>query len=152
MPLRIARSTERCFGRTAMGPGAKRAEACTRQAPSGFGCSWRQQNGAGHMFALLSEINQVDMTSRLLPCTRFDVGTESLVFRDSYNGHSSLLAAEGLEPASRKPRISESPRPIYLDVLPQIHLLKKRIFRSFTASGLRKGGYIGHLGNSLLRL
>lgn len=46
MPLRIARSTERCFGRTAMGPGAKRADSCTHQAPSGFGCSWRQQNCA----------------------------------------------------------------------------------------------------------
>lgn len=111
-----------------MGPGAKRAEACTRQAPSGFGCSWRQQAGAVHMFALLSEMYQVDKTSRLLPCIRFDVGTESPVFRDSYSGHSSLLAAEGLEPASRKPRISESPRPIYLDVLPQIHLLKKKNF------------------------
>lgn len=59
---------------------------------------------------------------------RFDVYTESLVFLDSYSGHSSLLAAEGLEPALREAGTSESPRPIYLDVLPQIHLFEKNEF------------------------
>lgn len=84
--------------------------------------------------ALLSEMDQVNVTSGLMPCMGFDVYTESLVFLDSYSGHSSPLAAEGLGPALREAGTSESPRPIYLDVLPQIHLLKKRIFRSFGTS------------------
>lgn len=100
MPLRIARSTERCFGRTAaMGPGPKRADTCTHQAPSAFGRSWRQQICAVCYACSTVWIDQANVTSRLLPCMRFDVYAESLVFLD--NGHSSLLAAEGSDLGSQ---------------------------------------------------
>lgn len=65
-------------------------------------------------YALLSATDQVNVTYGLMPCMRFDVYTESLpvAYLDSYSGHSSLLAAEGLEPALRKAGTSGSLRPI----------------------------------------
>lgn len=65
-----------------MGPGPKRADTSTRQAPSGFGRSWRFGVNKTERHALLSGIDQVNVTSRLLPCMRFDVFTESLLFSD----------------------------------------------------------------------
>lgn len=82
-----------------MGPGPKRADTCTHQALSAFGRSWRQQICAVCYACSIVWIGQVNVTSRVLPCMHFDVYIESLVFLD--NGHSSLLAAEGSEPALR---------------------------------------------------
>lgn len=98
-------------------------------------------------YALLSAMDQVNVTPGLLPCMRFDVYTESLsvLFLESYSGHSSLLAAEGLEPALREAGTSESPRPIYLDGLPQIHLLRKKEFSA--PSQLRDFGKVDTLGS-----
>lgn len=124
MPLRIARSTR--AGRT-----ARWVPALSELIPvpvrhhrglEGLGVNRTAQ------CALLAVIEQVNANFRLLCSKRFGVYTESLVVSRQPCGHSSLLAAEGLQPALQETVTSVSPRPIYLDLLPQIHLLRKKSF------------------------